>query len=39
MPPFTKKNLPIRANMFESDTKKATWNLHWTHKTWRDEQA
>ena len=29
---------PIRARMFESDTKKDTWNLHWTRKSKRDEQ-
>lgn len=30
---------PIRARMFESDTGKDVWNLHWTRKTRRDEQA
>ncbi|KJF71750.1 MULTISPECIES: DUF736 domain-containing protein [Agrobacterium] len=30
---------PIRARMFESDTNKHVWNLHWTRKTRRDEQA
>lgn len=30
---------PIRARMFESDTRKDVWNLHWTRKTRRDEQA
>lgn len=35
-PSFVK---PIRARMFESDSKKDVWNLHWTRKTRRDEQA
>ncbi len=30
---------PIRARMFESDTRKDTWNLHWSRKSRRDEQA
>ncbi|ASP73316.1 DUF736 domain-containing protein [Sinorhizobium meliloti] len=30
---------PVRARMFESDTKKDVWNLHWTRKVRRDEQA
>lgn len=30
---------PVRARMFESDTKKDVWNLHWTRKARRDEQA
>ncbi|EGP55762.1 hypothetical protein Agau_L101167 [Agrobacterium tumefaciens F2] len=30
---------PIRARMFESDSRKDVWNLHWTRKARRDEQA
>ncbi|MNL13467.1 hypothetical protein D3C87_1343760 [compost metagenome] len=30
---------PIRARMFESDTRKDVWNLHWTRKTRRDGEA
>lgn len=30
---------PIRAHLFESDTKKDVWNLHWSRKTKRDDQA
>lgn len=30
---------PIRARLFESDTKKGVWHLHWTRKTRRDDQA
>ncbi|MDI5927772.1 DUF736 domain-containing protein [Rhizobium leguminosarum] len=30
---------PIRARLFESATKKDVWNLHWTRKSKRDEQA
>ncbi|MDC9813937.1 DUF736 domain-containing protein [Rhizobium binxianense] len=30
---------PIRARMFESDTRKDVWNLHWTRKTRREEQG
>ncbi|ARS71014.1 DUF736 domain-containing protein [Sinorhizobium meliloti] len=30
---------PIRARMFESDTGKDVWNLLWTRKARRDEQA
>ncbi|AUX79007.1 DUF736 family protein [Sinorhizobium fredii] len=30
---------PIRARMFESDTKMDIWNLHWMRKGRRDEQG
>ncbi|MFT6672138.1 MAG: hypothetical protein ACJAVZ_003621, partial [Afipia broomeae] len=30
---------PIRARLFESDTKKDTWNLLWTRRAKQDEKA
>lgn len=30
---------PIRAALFESETKKNAWNLHWTRRTKRDDPA
>ncbi|PRD43070.1 DUF736 domain-containing protein [Phyllobacterium phragmitis] len=30
---------PIRTRLFESDTKKDTWNLHWTRRKKNDGEA
>ena len=30
---------PIRARLFESDTRKDTWNLHWTRRKKNDGEA
>lgn len=30
---------PIRARLFESDTKKDVWNLHWTRRKKNDGEA
>lgn len=30
---------PIRAQLFESDTKKGAWDLHWTRRMKQDGEA
>lgn len=30
---------PLRARLFESDTRKDVWNLHWSRRTKRDGEA